>query len=118
MSCGHRTLPLAIAVVILVCSGCAAERWEGARVATGGVRFQMRQPDARSVAVAGDFNGWSQTSHQMTRNGDLWTCVIALPPGEHAFMYVVDGMSWVPPADTVTLAPDGFGGLNGKIVVP
>jgi 1,4-alpha-glucan branching enzyme len=114
---GNRTLRLAVAAVISLSAGCAAERWEGARVAAGGVRFQMRQPDARSVAVAGDFNGWSQTSHPMTRNGDLWTCVIALPPGEHAFMYVVDG-TWVPPADTVTRVPDGFGGLNGKIVVP
>ena len=115
---GHPSVRLALAAAVLACTACAAELWEGARLAPGGVRFQIRQAGADSVAVAGDFNGWSHTSHPMTRDGDLWSCLIALPAGEHVFMYVVDGGSWVPPANTVALVPDGFGGWNGKIIVP
>src|SRR5262245_32676645 len=118
MRCGPPAVRLALAVAILACAAWAAELWEGARLARGGRRLRVRRPGGAAVAVAGDFNGWPEPAHPMTRSGDLWTCVIALSPGEHAFTYVVDGNAWVPPADTVALVPDGFGGWNGKIVVP
>jgi 1,4-alpha-glucan branching enzyme len=104
-------------VVVLLVAGCAATLSDGVRVMPDGVRFQIRRPGAASVAVAGDFNGWSPTAHPMTRSGDLWTGTIAVPPGEHLFMYVVDG-TWVTPPNVAEVVPDGFGGSNGRVVVP
>jgi hypothetical protein len=48
----------------------------------------------------------------------MWTSVIALPPGEYLFMYIVDGTSWMTPPNAAEVVPDGFGGRNGKVVVP
>jgi 1,4-alpha-glucan branching enzyme len=106
---------LILAVVGL--SGCAAGLRDEVRVAPEGVRFRLRKPDATSVAVVGDFNGWSDSSHPMTRTGEMWSSVIQLPPGEHIFMYVVDG-TWVTPPNAAEVVPDGFGGFNGKVIVP
>ena len=104
-------------VATMVVAGCAASLREGLRVREGTVEFRWRRPEAVSVAIAGDFNGWSASSHAMAREGGLWTRRIALPPGEYAFMYVVDGREWLtPPVEEKV--PDGFGGWNGRVVVP
>lgn len=102
----------------LVSTACAGHLREGVRVADDGVHFRLRRPSANAVAVAGDFNGWSQTAHPMLRKGDFWSSVVALPPGDYVFMYVVNGMDWVTPPNATTVVPDGFGALNGKITVP
>jgi 1,4-alpha-glucan branching enzyme len=102
----------------LFTAACAGQLREGVRVAGGGVYFQLRRPAATSVAVAGDFNGWSREAHPMTRSGAFWTSVVALPPGDYVFMYVVDGVECVTPPNATALVPDGFGALNGKITVP
>jgi 1,4-alpha-glucan branching enzyme len=83
-----------------------------------GVRFTVVRPEASSVAVAGSFNQWSTSSHPLLRQNSrgLWTAVVALPAGEHHFMYVVDGTEWVSPlADEYS--DDGFGSRNGVVVV-
>jgi 1,4-alpha-glucan branching enzyme len=87
-------------------------------VRTAGVEFRTRQPGAASVAIAGEWNGWSATAHAMTRRGDLWIAVVSLPPGEHEFMYVLDGTRWVTPRESAGATPDGFGGENGTVLVP
>ena len=107
-----------VIAALLSIAGCAAALREEVRVARDGVRFQVRRADASSVVVAGDFNGWSPTAHPMRRAGDMWTSVIALPPGEYLFMYIVDGTSWMTPPNAAEVVPDGFGGRNGKVVVP
>jgi hypothetical protein len=109
--------PLTLTAAVLA-AACATGRWEGTRVAADGVWFQVRRADARMVAVAGDFNGWSTTSHLMTRSGDEWSTRIVLPRGEHVFMYIVDGTTWIAPPNAEDRLPDGFGGWNGRVVVP
>lgn len=86
---------------------------------TDGVRFTVRLPSAQSVAVAGGFNAWSAAGHPMTRVGSdgLWSVVIPLPPGEHPFMYVVDGAQWLTPPQAEDYVEDGFGNRNGLAVV-
>jgi hypothetical protein len=55
----------------------------------------------------------------MAREGTSrwWTRVVPLPPGEHLFMYVVDGVRWVTPPLADDFVDDGFGAKNGVIVV-
>ena len=45
-----------------------------------------------------------------------WSIVTPLPPGEHTFMFVVDGRQWVSPA-AEDYVDDGFGARNGVVVV-
>jgi 1,4-alpha-glucan branching enzyme len=84
-----------------------------------GVQFVLAHPAARSVAVAGSFNQWSASSHPLARSSGRgsWTATVLLPPGEHTFMYIVDGTRWVTPPAAEDYVDDGFGARNGVVVV-
>lgn len=88
-------------------------------VTPSGVRFVLIQREARSVALAGSFNQWSASSHPLARKGSgaLWTIILSLPPGEHLFMYVVNGTEWLSPPLAEDYVNDGFGSKNGVVVV-
>ena len=111
---------LSAGVAAVVSASCAATIRPAAPVVTpSGVRFVLLQPAARSVALAGTFNQWSASSHPLAREAShgLWTVVVPLSPGEHLFMYVVDGTQWISPPLAEDYVDDGFGARNGVVVV-
>jgi hypothetical protein len=60
------------------------------------IPFALSRPNARRVAVVGDFDEWSPTAVPMTRDGaGTWTATVALAPGRHAYAFVVDDSVWV-----------------------
>jgi hypothetical protein len=80
------------------------------------VRFTLRAPDARRVALVGDFNGWDATAAPLARRGDEWTIVIPVAPGRHVYGFVVDDAQWIPdPA--APQAETEFGAPNSVLVV-
>jgi 1,4-alpha-glucan branching enzyme len=83
------------------------------------VQFTVSAPQAKSVAVAGSFNNWSPTANPMRATGvdGKWSASIPLQAGEHKFMYVVDGKTWLTPPVADEFVDDGFGQTNGVIVV-
>jgi 1,4-alpha-glucan branching enzyme len=84
-----------------------------------GVRFSLVHRDAKSVALAGTFNQWSIASHVLWRDATshVWRLVVPLPPGEHLFMFVIDGSEWLTPPLADDFVNDGFGSRNGVVVV-
>ena len=62
------------------------------------VRLMFDAPDARRVAVAGDFNRWDADATVLTRErgSRAWSVTLALRDGEHRYAFVVDGTRWVP----------------------
>lgn len=110
------------AAAVLIAAVAVGDAWRlrPAMVAEGSSRvftqFVLEAPGARHVAVAGDFSGW-QPVHQMTQSGaGVWTVVVSLDPGVHAYAFVVDGERWVPdPA--APAVNDGFGGVNSRVTV-
>jgi 1,4-alpha-glucan branching enzyme len=111
---------LAATVAAIVSASCAGRLASAAPVVTpAGVRFVLMQPAARNVALAGSFNEWSASSHPLAREGSrgIWMAVVTLPPGEHLFMYVVDGTQWISPPLAEDYVDDGFGAKNGVVVV-
>jgi 1,4-alpha-glucan branching enzyme len=115
---------LAVTVVAASANAACAARSiappTAAPIVTGaGIRFVLLRADARSVSLAGSFNQWSASSHPLLRqSGDgLWAIVVPLPPGEHTFMYVVNGTEWVSPPMAEDYVGDGFGAKNGIVVV-
>ena len=110
----------AAALAVLLSGSCATTIAPVSPMVTpAGVRFVLMRAEATSVAVAGSFNQWSPSSHPLIRakTGGLWTAVVPIPPGEHAFMYVVDGKEWVSPPLAEDYVDDGFGAKNGIVVV-
>lgn len=74
----------------------------------GEVVIQLRQRDARLVAVAGDWNGWTPTPLTERKN-DVWESSFPLTPGAHRFILLIDGVPWEIP-ERVPSVPDGMGG--------
>lgn len=80
------------------------------------VRFTLRAPDARRVALVGDFNGWDATAAPLARRGDEWTIVIPVAPGRHVYGFVVDDAQWI--ADPAApKAETEFGAPNSVLMV-
>jgi hypothetical protein len=82
------------------------------------VRLVVLQPQARTVEVAGDFNGWdpARTPLEQTAGG-AWTVTLPLEPGRYKYMFVVDGHEWVVDPFAVEQADDGFGSRNAVLDV-
>lgn len=77
------------------------------------VRFRFI--GVRSVAIAGNWNGW-QTSQLRPVGGDLWEGTFALARGLYHFNLLVDGREWVVPRGVATV-PDGLGGMVAVLLV-
>lgn len=83
------------------------------------VRFQVEAPEAVSVSIAGDFNGWSTTRHVL-RDADadgIWSTMVPVTPGVHRYMFVVNGQRWMTDPRAQRYADDGFGMKNALIAV-
>lgn len=75
------------------------------RAGTDGVLFRVFAPDAHIVYLAGTFNNWARNREGLVSDprfamrgpdGDgTWTATVRLPPGSHAYQFVVDGDRWI-----------------------
>lgn len=82
------------------------------------VRLVLLQPDAQSVSVAGDFNGWDPAQTQLERmDGGMWTVTLPLKPGRYEYMFVIDGRQWIADPLATEDAGDGFGSKNAVLDV-
>lgn len=80
------------------------------------VRLVHHAPGAAQVAVAGTWNGWDPTRGVMKARGDgVFEIVLALPPGEHEYMFVIDGTQWVTDPTALHTRDDGFGQKNAVL---
>ena len=85
--------------------------------AEGGATFSYEEPDAASVFIAGDFNGWDAQATPMSKQNDLWVITLDLAPGTYQYKFVVNGSEWKPDPNNPTTADDGFGGQNSVITI-
>jgi hypothetical protein len=82
------------------------------------VRLMMVRPDANTVAVAGDFNGWDPARTPLLRaDSGMWTATIKLRPGRYQYMFVIDGMEWQTDPLASEVSQDGFGQQNAVLDV-
>lgn len=116
---------LAASLVAILTSGAwvAARRFVPAGLGTPPhaavtpVQFLLAAPGARSVSLAGDFNGWNPGVTPLTPGADgVWSVVVPLQRGAFAYSFVVDGREWR--ADPVTpAASDDFGRPSSIVYV-
>jgi hypothetical protein len=92
-----------------------------AAVSTGSVvyvQFVLEAPDARSVAVAGDFSDWAPAFALDDPDGDgVWTGRVPVRPGVHTYMFLVDGAQWRTDPRAERYQDDGFGNRNAVLAV-
>jgi anti-sigma factor RsiW len=122
-----RLLPAAAAACLLLGLGFWAGHARGVRSAASPpaaaasevlVRLVLVQPEARTVAVAGDFNGWDAAQTPLAR-GDAGVFRLTLPvkPGRYHYMFVVDGEDWIADPMAPETSFDGFGSHNSVLDV-
>lgn len=111
----------AFAAAVMLAVLAVADYLKPDRVALQGTpqvftQFLLKAPDAKNVALAGDFTDW-QPAYSLTRSEPgVWTVVVPLEPGIHSYSFVVDGERWVPDPMAPTV-DDGFGGRNSRVAV-
>lgn len=83
------------------------------------VEVALTAPQAASVTIAGDFNGWDPERTRLVRSNHegLWRARLKLPPGTYQYSFVLDGTTWVGDPEAKTVLADGFGGKNSVIIV-
>jgi len=82
------------------------------------VVISFQAPQAKAVAVAGDFNQWSIEKGLMEKKSDgVWTLEVPLEPGTYHYMFVVDGEVWVSDPNAELYRDDGFGNKNSVLRV-
>jgi len=79
--------------------------------------FQVTLPEASSVALTGDFNGWDHSANPMkkSRTG-AWKAELKLNPGEYQFRYLVNEYEWVND-DEAPVVANAFGTYNSLVKV-
>jgi len=56
------------------------------------VNFVCHAPQAQTVSLVGDFNGWNPVAHPMKRMPDgAWLLSVDLKHGHHRYAFLVDG---------------------------
>ena len=89
------------------------------RVTDGHLVFLYHDDTARSVSLAGDFNGWNEASHSLMKDrSGLWLVRIETPTvGSYQYKFVVDGKRWAEDPSNGMKVSDGYGGLNSLLVI-
>jgi 1,4-alpha-glucan branching enzyme len=80
------------------------------------VRFVLVNPDAKQVALAGDFNGWQSEALTAAPSGGVWSVALPLTSGRYEYAFVVDGERWIADPSLPT-ARDEFGGEHSVLHV-
>ncbi len=112
-------VPVLVALLVvggfLVKGRCQLQDRAAGRV----VEIVFTAPQAASVTIVGDFNGWDPRRTQLIRasHDGLWRARLKLSPGVYQYSFVIDGSDWVGDPLAKSVLADGFGGTNSVIVV-
>jgi hypothetical protein len=80
------------------------------------VLLELFKPEAKTVYVAGSFNGWKPESTPLTRSGNgRWVGDLAIKPGRYEYLFVVDGQ-WVPDPNASETVTNPYGGRNSVLI--
>lgn len=72
------------------------------------INFSLKKPEARRVALIGDFNGWKDLGLALARQPDgRWELLLPLPKGRHRYLFLVDGKPELDAANPETAEVDG-----------
>ncbi|TVQ31914.1 MAG: hypothetical protein EA376_07975 [Phycisphaeraceae bacterium] len=90
----------------------------GAVETSRGVLFSYVAPPGRRVAIAGDFNRWSDSTTPLRYNDSVgvYETIVELPPGRCEYRLVVDG-HWQPDPYNRNTTVNPFGERNSVVVV-
>jgi chromosome partitioning protein len=94
------------------------EDFYGVRQVAEGILFVAHCPNAKSVGLAGEFNGWSPERNGMESTGEEGTfrAMLPLSPGRYRYRLVVDGR-WQADPHNMYSEPNPYGELDSIVEV-
>jgi 5'-AMP-activated protein kinase regulatory beta subunit len=82
------------------------------------VTFLYKDPNARDVALMGDFNNWDPKKHPMKNDGSgIWTKSVILAPGRYEYKFIADGEWKTDPSNHIKCL-NCYGTYNNIISLP
>lgn len=88
------------------------------RVSDGHVVFVYHDDTALRVALAGDFNGWTEPFALRRDTEGLWKTEIKTPKaGRYQYKFIVDETRWIEDPSNGVKTPDGYGAMNSILVI-
>lgn len=122
----HMTIGAAALLAVVFSTGVFVGRATGSRsagqIVEAGpetqvirVEFRLVAPDARRVAVVGDWNGWEAGADPLDdADGDgVWEGAVELRrAGEYEYQFLIDDERWIPDPESPLTVDDGYGGRN------
>ena len=83
----------------------------------GLVSFELVNPAAKRVCVAGTFNDWQPEGAPLAPVGNgRWAVRVPIKPGRYEYLFVVDGQ-WLPDPNAKESVQNPFGGQNSVLGV-
>lgn len=94
------------------------EDFYGVRQTAEGTLFVAHCPEAKSVSLAGEFNGWSPETNRMeaTEEPGTFRALLRMQPGRYRYRLVVDGR-WQADPHNMYSEPNPFGELDSIVEV-
>lgn len=83
------------------------------------IRFIYIDDSADEMAVAGDFSNWEPIplDRQTVDGQQVWSGLIEITRGEHKYMFLKNGETWLTDPLADVTRDDGFGNKNAVIVL-
>lgn len=82
--------------------------------------FSYREPQAKKVALVGDFTAWQKETIMLYRLNDIdWRVDIPLlSEGIYRYKFLIDNKKWTEDPQNLKNENDPYGGLNSILIVP
>lgn len=82
------------------------------KIPTKRVQFEMIEPQAQEVYLAGDFNNWDTSANPMKKDKKgIWKTTVSLKPGTYEYRFLKDG-NWENDPACAGCVPNEFGSQN------
>ena len=95
-----------------------ASKQSSAKHPTKKVRFKIKHPKAKSVALVGSFTEWETKPIPLASvQAGLWEGEVELPSGRHEYLFLTDEGEWLPDSEATESGANPWGGSNSVIVV-
>src|ERR1041385_4851030 len=80
-------------------------------------QFVLVAPQAATVALVGDFNGWDRRRARVQWARGVWAAVVQLPPGRYRYAFLVNGVEWRAAPAAPHASDDEFGTPSSVVTV-
>ena len=82
------------------------------------ITLSLEAPEAETVVVAGDWNGWDTETHHLAKHTQqgVWEIELQLEKGtDYRYQFIIDGKDWIADPNAYLTVDDGFGGVNSVL---